>query len=190
MDVVTAGLSIGAVNRGKPLGRWLETVGPGGNCGEIWRDDLKINIPMTNKVPGDDDKLGPTRCYSEENKLIGYVTLGTNDFAKAAVFYDQVLGVIGARRVWEMSRFINWGNAKGSPMLGIVKPYDGQAASVGNGTMVALDVGSNEKVEEVYQKALAVGGKDEGEPGNRTERFYGAYFRDLDGNKLCVYHLS
>jgi catechol 2,3-dioxygenase-like lactoylglutathione lyase family enzyme len=122
--------------------------------------------------------------------MIGYITVGTNDFEKASVFYDQILGVIGARRVWETERFITWGNAKGSPMFGLVKPYDGQTASAGNGTMVALTVGSTEKVDEIYQKALAMGGADEGEPGKRTERFYGAYFRDLDGNKLCAYHMG
>ena len=121
--------------------------------------------------------------------MIGYVTFGTNDFAKATAFYDELLAVLGAKRVWDTDRFVNWGNAKGSPLLSVIKPYDGQAATAGNGTMVALPVGSKEKVDELYQKALALGAQNEGEPGNRTDNFYGAYFRDLDGNKLCAYCL-
>lgn len=119
--------------------------------------------------------------------MIGYVTLGSNDIQKGAAFYDEVLGVIGARRVWDSDRFINWGNAKGTPLLTLVVPYDGEMATNGNGTMVALSVGSKEKVEEIYLKALELGAQDEGEPGKRTDTFYGAYFRDLDGNKLCAY---
>ena len=119
--------------------------------------------------------------------MIGYVTLGTNDFAKATAFYDEVLAVLGAKRIWDTETFVNWGNAKGSPLLSVVKPFDGNAATSGNGTMVALSAGSKEKVNEVYQKALEQGGTDEGEPGSRTDTFYGAYFRDLDGNKLCAY---
>lgn len=122
--------------------------------------------------------------------MIGYVTLGTNDMAKAAAFYDDVLGIIGAKRIWDTDRFINWGNAKGSPLLSVVIPYDQQTATPGNGTMVALNAGSKEKVNKLYQKAISLGAKDEGEPGNRTDNFYGAYFRDLDGNKLCAYFMG
>jgi len=122
--------------------------------------------------------------------MIGYVTVGSNDLKKAATFYDELLSVIGGKRVWNMERFINWGNAKGSPMLGVVIPYDKEPATAGNGTMVAIAAGSSDKVDELYAKALALGAQDEGAPGNRTERFYGAYFRDLDGNKLCVFHMA
>lgn len=119
--------------------------------------------------------------------MIGYTTVGTNDIEKAAAFYDDVLAVIGAKRVWNMERFINWGNAKGTPMFGVVIPYDKQPATAGNGTMIALNVASKENVQALYKKALDCGGQDEGEPGNRTEQFYGAYFRDLDGNKICAF---
>lgn len=119
--------------------------------------------------------------------MIGYVTLGTNDIQKSAAFYDQVLGLLGAKRVWDEERFINWGNAKGSPLFSVLKPYDGEAATAGNGTMVALTAGEEEKVNAMYQKAIELGATDEGEPGMRTDNFYGAYFRDFDGNKICVF---
>ena len=120
--------------------------------------------------------------------MIGYVTLGTNDIARAARFYDALLGVIGAGRLMESETFVAWAVAPDRPSLGVIKPFDGNAATVGNGTMVSLVVDSNEKVDAVHRKALELGGKDEGAPGPRgTPGFYAGYFRDLDGNKLNCY---
>jgi predicted lactoylglutathione lyase len=117
--------------------------------------------------------------------MIGYVTLGTNDIQRAAAFYDGLLGVLGAGRFMESENFIAWAVAPDKPSLGVIKPYDGKPATVGNGTMISLTVNSNAKVDEVYRKAMELGGKDEGPPGPRgTAGFYAAYFRDLDGNKL------
>lgn len=122
--------------------------------------------------------------------MIGYVTLGTNDFDRAAKFYDALLGVLGAARAMEMPTFIAWATAPNTPMVSIIKPYDGQPATVGNGVMVALMVDSKEKVHALHAKALELGGKDEGAPGQRGPGFYAAYFRDLDGNKLNAFFLG
>lgn len=119
--------------------------------------------------------------------MIGYVTVGTNDLEKSAAFYDALLAELGAKRVMEAEKFINWGNAPSSPLFSIIKPYDGNAATVGNGVMVALAADNKDKVDAVYAKAMELGGTDEGEPGQRFEGFYAAYFRDLDGNKLNVF---
>lgn len=123
--------------------------------------------------------------------MIGYVTLGTNNFERAAQFYDNLLAVIGAKRAMESPEFIAWGNSPNQARLSIIKPYDGQAATVGNGVMVALIVDSKEKVDAVYNKAIELGGKDEGAAGPRGDSgFYAGYFRDLDGNKLNVFCMS
>ena len=119
--------------------------------------------------------------------MIGYVTLGTNDLPRATAFYDQLLAEIGAKRLWEFDRGIAWGIAQDKPSLAIMKPFDGKAATVGNGVMVGLVVDSREMVERVHRKALELGGKDEGAVGPRGEGFYVGYFRDLDGNKLDVF---
>jgi catechol 2,3-dioxygenase-like lactoylglutathione lyase family enzyme len=120
--------------------------------------------------------------------MIGYVTLGSNDIPRAAHFYDELLKLLGAARFMEDETFIAWAAAPDKPALGVIKPYDGQPATVGNGVMVALVVDSNEKVDAVHRKALELGGKDEGAPGPRgTGGFYAGYFRDLDGNKLNCY---
>jgi catechol 2,3-dioxygenase-like lactoylglutathione lyase family enzyme len=117
--------------------------------------------------------------------MIGYVTLGSNDIPRAAAFYDELLKLLGAGRFMESETMIAWAVSPGQPALGVIKPYDGKPASVGNGVMIALVVDSNDKVDAVYRKAIALGAKDEGAPGPRgLEGFYAAYFRDLDGHKL------
>lgn len=119
--------------------------------------------------------------------MIGYVTLGTNDLKRAAAFYDALLAEIGAKRMMEGEEFIAWSVKPDLPGLGVTKPFDKNAATVGNGVMVALAVDSEAKVNAVHRKALQLGGKDEGAPGKRSENFYAGYFRDLDGNKLNVF---
>ena len=119
--------------------------------------------------------------------MIGYVTLGTNDLPRAAAFYDALLAEVGATRLMDFGRGIAWGVSMDKPSLGIMKPYDGNVATVGNGVMVALVVDSKDKVDRVYRKALELGGKDEGPAGPRGDGFYAGYFRDLDGNKLDVF---
>lgn len=119
--------------------------------------------------------------------MIGYVTLGTNDLARSAAFYDALLAVIGARRQMESDRFVSWGVSPQQPSLGVIKPFDGQPATGGNGTMVALVVDSRDKVDAVYNKAIELGARDEGPAGPRGEHFYAGYFRDADGNKLAVF---
>lgn len=116
--------------------------------------------------------------------MIGYVTLGTNDLARAAKFYDALLGELGATRFMETERMIIWGRSPNVPMLSVILPFDGKPATVGNGVMVALVVDATAKVDALHKKALELGGTDEGAPGPRGGGFYGGYFRDLDGNKL------
>ena len=122
--------------------------------------------------------------------MIGYATLGTNDLPRAARFYDALLGTIGAKRWMEADTFIAWAVAPDKPALGVIKPYDGKAATIGNGSMIALIMDSKEKVNALHKKALELGGKDEGAPGPRGEGFYAGYFRDLDGNKLNAFFMG
>ena len=116
--------------------------------------------------------------------MIGYVTLGTNDLDRAARFYDALLAEIGAGRFMQDDRFVAWAVAPDKPSLGVIKPWDGKPATVGNGVMVALIVDSPAKVDALYRKAMELGASDEGKPGPRGDGFYAAYFRDPDGNKL------
>lgn len=116
--------------------------------------------------------------------MIGYVTLGTNNLTEHAVFYDDLLAEIGAKRFMESEAFIAWAISPEQPAISITKPFDGNEATIGNGVMVAIAVESPEQVDALYAKAMALGAKDEGAPGPRGDQFYAGYFRDLDGNKL------
>jgi predicted lactoylglutathione lyase len=119
--------------------------------------------------------------------MIGYVTLGTNDLAKAAAFYDALAAEMGTGRMMESESFIAWGTPGGAAGIGVIKPFDGQAASVGNGVMVALEAKDMAQVDRLHALALAHGGSDEGAPGLRGDSFYAGYFRDVDGNKLNAF---
>ncbi len=125
--------------------------------------------------------------------MIGYATLGTNDLDSALTFYDALFATVGGKRLMQMPderKLTFYGAGADKPMLVIGKPYDGAVATAGNGTMVALAADSR---EQVYAKAIELGGADEGAPGTRGPEemgFYGAYFRDPDGNKLCAFKMG
>jgi catechol 2,3-dioxygenase-like lactoylglutathione lyase family enzyme len=127
--------------------------------------------------------------------VIGYVTLGTDDLDRARAFYDALFGEIGASRLMELdSGFTLYGTGWGRPGVAVTRPYDGQPAHSGNGNMIALVMDSREKVDRLHARALELGGSDEGPPGIRGEEgpraFYGAYFRDPDGHKLCAFRIG
>ena len=126
--------------------------------------------------------------------MIGYVTLGTANPAAAQAFYDALLGSIGAKRMMEFGDFVMWGTGFDKPGIAVTPPHDGGAQHPGNGTMTALVVDERAKVDALHSKALELGGTCEGPPGLRGDEgpqaFYGAYFRDLDGNKLCAFRMG
>lgn len=124
--------------------------------------------------------------------MIAYTMLGSNQPEAAQNFYETLFSDAGIKHIFSNAKgTIFFGNGRGKPMLGIGAPYDDQDASVGNGTMVAIPFDSTEEVDAIYAKALELGAKDDGEPGWRMENvFYGAYFRDLDGNKICICKMS
>lgn len=122
--------------------------------------------------------------------MIGYTTVGTNDLPRAARFYDELLALLGAKRFMEFDRGIAWAVSPTAPGFGVMTPYDGKPATVGNGVMIALVVNSKDKVDAVHKKALELGARDEGPAGPRSDGFYAGYFRDLDGNKLNVFFMG
>lgn len=116
---------------------------------------------------------------------------GTRDMSRAAAFYDAIAKLLGARRIIERDEMVAYQGASGS-LFAIGIPLAGQA-TVGNGSQVGFGASSPEMVDAVYAKAIELGGKCEGPPGPRGPAemgVYSAYFRDLDGNKLVVTHIS
>ena len=128
--------------------------------------------------------------------MIGYVTLGSNDLDKARAYYDALLGELGAKRLLQVEEngFTLSGVDMTTPSIALTSPFNGQAAHPGNGNMIALQMQERAQVDSFYNKALELGGSDEGAPGVRGDEgpsaFYGAYFRDPEGNKLCAFRMG
>ncbi|MES2341820.1 MAG: VOC family protein [Pseudomonadota bacterium] len=121
---------------------------------------------------------------------IGYVTIGALDVEKALPFYDAVLGAVGYSRAFLDGGWAGYGPKDGDANVFICPPFDGEPARPGNGIMLAFLAPSKDAVQAAYDAALAQGGADEGAPGPRpadSTSFYGAYVRDLTGNKLCIF---
>ena len=127
--------------------------------------------------------------------MIGYVTIGSNDLEKSRSFYDALMPTLGAGRMLEFGDYFTmYGTGMGKPGLAVCKPHNGEAAAIGNGNMTAIACDTRDKVDAFYSKAMELGASDEGPPGLRGDEgqqaFYGAYFRDPDGNKLCAFRIG
>ena len=117
--------------------------------------------------------------------IMSHVSVGTNDFERAASFYDVVLATLGATRLMEHLGAVAWGRQY--PEFWLHVPLDGEPASVGNGTHVAFMASSKEAVRAFYRAALEAGAGDEGPPGPRPAYgapYYGCFLRDPDGHKI------
>ena len=122
--------------------------------------------------------------------MLGYVTIGVKDMGRAEEFYNSLLAEIGAKQLFGQDRIKFYGTGPEDSMLAVCIPYDEEEAQPGNGSMVAIPGSSREGVDKLYAKAIELGATDEGEPGERLPIFYGAYVRDLDGNKLCFFEMK
>lgn len=119
--------------------------------------------------------------------MLAYSMVGSNDIDKARKFYGDLLAEMGAKEMMVRpdGGAIFWGVEPGRPMFGICKPYDGGEAQQGNGTMTAFAVKDAAQVKAMYDKAISLGAKCEGEPGPRLDGMVSCgYVRDADGNKL------
>lgn len=120
--------------------------------------------------------------------MISHLNIGTNNLARAEQFFDQLLKLFNAKQAYKSERTVLYAFAEGTGKLAINTPFNGEPATAGNGTMVALSASGQAQVDAVHAKALELGGSCEGAPGMRLgDSFYGAYFRDLDGNKFGVF---
>jgi len=121
---------------------------------------------------------------------IGYAAVGSNNLPAAKDFYDALLATIGAAPLMEHPSGGRVYGLDGRLFFGVLGPYDGKPATVGNGCMTSFNLDSQAQVDAFHAKALALGGSDEGAPGLRGPGYYFSYFRDLDGNKLCAYFVG
>ncbi len=128
--------------------------------------------------------------------MIGYITIGANDLDAQRSFYADLVGEVGGKEMMRMEEngFTMYGTDWGQPAICVTQPYDGNKAEPGNGHMAAIICDKRAKVDALHAKALELGGSDEGAPGVRGDEgdqaFYGAYFRDPEGNKLCAFAMG
>ena len=122
--------------------------------------------------------------------MLSHITVGVTDVQRALTFYRPLMSSLGLVLKFSEPHWAGWFSPDhGRPLFIITLPFDGNAAAYGNGSMVAFSASSRSLVDQCHALALQHGGSDEGRPGLRPEyhpNYYGAYFRDLDGNKLCV----
>lgn len=121
--------------------------------------------------------------------MYSHTTLGANDLARSRAFYDVVLAPLGLEVRFSDEEMVGYGLPGGRPQFLLVRPFDRREPSVGNGVMIALLATRRSQVDACHRAALEQGGADEGGPGLRPHyhrNYYGAYFRDLDGNKICI----
>jgi catechol 2,3-dioxygenase-like lactoylglutathione lyase family enzyme len=125
-----------------------------------------------------------------EMTMLSHTTSGISNVAAARSFYDPMLAVLGLVLKFSNEQMAGWRLPDAErPLFLVTRPFDGKPASTGNGQMIALLADKRSLVDECYSLALRNGGIDEGKPGLRPEYhadYYGAYFRDPDGNKICV----
>lgn len=122
--------------------------------------------------------------------MVSNIILGTNNLKRAEQFYDTLLALFGAEQVMKNERSVLWKSADSETGIAVCTPFDGKSASHGNGCMVGLKAKSLNQLHEVYATALKLGGRSEGEPGERKPGVNAAYFRDPDGNKFGIFYLG
>ena len=124
--------------------------------------------------------------------MFSFITLGTNNLNKSSDFYDKILSIIDIIQVSKDERYVGYAKKQNLKQVGfyLMKPLNKKEATFGNGTMITFTADSKERVINFYNLALKLGGKNEGSPGPRHEENFYAYFRDPDGNKICVFCLD
>jgi len=130
------------------------------------------------------------RSQGEEGMMLSHVTVGVKDVEQACRFYSPILEALGMKPRFADAHWAGWQPSIGDrPLFIVTRPFDGEETTAGNGQMIALMADRRATVDRCHVLALQLGGTDAGKPDIRPHyhpNFYGAYFRDPDGNKLCI----
>lgn len=123
--------------------------------------------------------------------MLSYATIGVKDLEKSEAFYNELLAPLGEKTLIKTDRIIFIGKSMEDISIAICIPHNEEVQHCGNGNMLAIAPGSKEKCDEMYHRAISLGATCDGKPGQRVPNvFYGAYFRDFDGNKIVFNHFD
>jgi len=122
---------------------------------------------------------------TENPSIISHISIGTNNFDRAVVFYDRVLSTLGCKQIMKHPGAVAYG--KEFPEFWVQTPFNGEPATIGNGSHIGFIANTKEAVHAFHEAALNEGGTDDGAPGPRPDygdAYYGCFIRDIDGNKI------
>jgi len=123
--------------------------------------------------------------------MLGFVTIGTNNIQESCKFYDSILPLLGLKKVVITESYIGYAKKNNLEKIEfyLIKPFNKEIATCGNGTMIAFLTDSRLNVDNFHKIAIENGAIDEGLPGLRPSdgSVYYAYIRDVQGNKICAY---
>jgi len=122
---------------------------------------------------------------AENPSIISHISIGTNNFERAVKFYDKVLSTLGCKQIMKHPGAVAYGREY--PEFWVQIPFNGEAATIGNGSHIGFIASNKEAVNAFHEAALREGGVDDGAPGPRPDygdAYYGCFVRDLDGNKI------
>ena len=122
---------------------------------------------------------------TENPSIISHISIGTNNFDRAVIFYDKVLSTLGCKQLMMHPGAVAYG--KEFPEFWVQTPFNGEPATTGNGSHIGFIANTKEAVHAFHEAALSEGGKDDGAPGpgpDYGDAYYGCFIRDLDGNKI------
>ena len=119
--------------------------------------------------------------------MIDHASLPVSDLAASAEFYRCVLAPLGHAKLIERPATVGFG--KRYPELWLNRRPGLITASHETGHHLALRARDIAAVDACHAAAIIAGGRCDGPPGPRQgaiNRYYGAFFRDRDGNKIEV----
>jgi len=122
---------------------------------------------------------------TENPSIISHISIGTNNFDRAVTFYDKVLSTLGCKQLMKHPGAVAYG--KEFPEFWVQTPFNGEPATIGNGSHIGFIANTKEAVHAFHEAALSEGGTDDGAPGPRPDygdAYYGCFIKDLDGNKI------
>ena len=117
--------------------------------------------------------------------MIDHISIGVSDLERSARFYEATLAPLGLTKLVTRPATIGFG--KTFPEFWINWRPGMTPVAPESGSHICLRSKSATEVDAFHETALKAGGSSDGAPGLRPHdrvRYYAAFIRDLDGNRI------